>query len=85
MFLLPFVEQGNLFDQFEAATNSWDHTVDFQTVADNNGKPLVSTVIPFYICPSDSSPDGDFNRALTDASIADSFLHWPCRGRTRPE
>ena len=75
MFLLPFVEQGNLFDQFEAATNSWDHTVDFRTVADNNGKPLVSTVIPFYICPSDSSPDGDFNGPLTDASIADSFLH----------
>ena len=75
MFLLPFVEQVNLFDQFESATNGWDHAMNFHTVADADGVPLVSTVIPFYLCPSDVSPDGDFNMPLTAEPIADTFLH----------
>ena len=76
MFLLPFVEQGNLFDQFESATNGWDHTINFRTVRGPDGQPLVSTVIPFYICPSDLSPDGDFNMPWTHTDLSsDGFLH----------
>ena len=70
MFLLPFVEQGALFDLFESETNGWDHTVNFRTVTGPDGVPLVSSVISFYICPSDSSPDGDFNRPWTHTDLS---------------
>ena len=72
MFLLPFVEQVNLFELFESETNGWDHTEDFRTVVGPDGTPLVSTVISFYICPSDASPDGDFNRPWTHTDLSDN-------------
>ena len=41
---------------------------------DPNGMPLVSNVIPSFICPSDESPDGDFNRSWTYASVESEGL-----------
>ena len=74
MFILPFVEQQNLFDQFKAATNNWD--LEAITVNGPNGQPLVSTVIPGFICPSDSSPDGDFNEPWSSPTIVgNGFMH----------
>lgn len=70
VFILPFIEQQNLFDQFRVATNDWDlHVVD---VLDANGVPLVSNVIPGFICPSDSSPNGDFNASWTHEDVLDA-------------
>ena len=73
LFVLPFVEQQNLFDQFRERTNNWD--VSAVDVLDANGLPLVSNVIPAFICPSDSSPDGDFNRSWTHTDIESAGLH----------
>ena len=66
VFVLPFIEQNNLHDQLREATNNWDLPVDSALNAD--GQLIVSAVIPAFICPSDASPDGQFNRAWTDAS-----------------
>ena len=66
-FILPFVEQQNLFELFRAQTNNWD--LDVSDVFDANDQPVVSNIVPSFICPSDSSPDGDFNRSLTHQAI----------------
>ena len=74
LFVLPFIEQPNLFDQFKAATNNWD--LDALTAVDANSQPLVSNVVPSFICPSDVSPDGDFNGAWSHPNVVDAgFLH----------
>ena len=65
-FILPFIEQNNLHAQLKAATNNFDLPVD--SALDANGQLIVSAVIPAFICPSDSSPDGEFNQGWTDAS-----------------
>ena len=36
---------------------------------------MASNVIPAFICPSDSSPDGDFNSSLTHMSAPDGQLY----------
>ena len=63
VFLLPFLEQNNLADAFERSTSNWETDWFFAVCADQT--PCASEVIPFMICPSDSSPDGDFNSAYT--------------------
>ena len=65
LFVLPFIEQNNLYDQLQTATNNWDDPVD--SALDANGQLIVSTVISSFICPSDAGPDGDFNEGWTDA------------------
>ena len=50
-YILPFMEQQNLFDAFPENT-SWG-----EDLLDANGNPLSATIIPSYICPSDSGPD----------------------------
>ncbi|NIO39735.1 MAG: DUF1559 domain-containing protein, partial [Burkholderiales bacterium] len=45
--VLPYIEQGNLYEQFDLSIPIDDELVE----------PLRTTVIPTYICPSDVSPD----------------------------
>ena len=71
-FILPFIEQNSLFDQFKVATNNWSD--DAMESLDPNGMPVVSNIIPSFICPSDASPDGDFNRSWTYASVESAGL-----------
>lgn len=73
VYILPFVEQNNLHNQLQSATNNWED--DFRTLVGADGQLLVSSVIPFYICPSDSSPAGDFNMYYTHEDVVDTGLH----------
>ena len=61
-FILPFIEQDNLHDVFRSATTNWTTNWWLATIA---GEPVPSQVVPAYICPSDASPDGDFNGFLS--------------------
>ena len=63
VFLLPFIEQTNLHDGFKTATSGW--TTDYAVAAFPDGTLYASSVVPFLICPSDASPDGDFNPDYT--------------------
>ena len=73
MYILPYVEQNNLYNQFQSVTNQWDS--DFRTPTGATGELLVSTVIPFFICPSDVGPEGDFNRYYTHEDVVDTGQH----------
>ncbi len=73
VYLFPFIEQNNLHLQFISGTNNWED--DFRTQIGSNGELLASTVIPFYTCPSDVSPDGDFNMYYTHEDVVDIGLH----------
>ena len=73
MYLLPFMEQNNLYNQFQSATGNWED--DYRTLVGSNGELLASTVIPFYICPSDAGPDGDFNMYYTHEDVVDTGLN----------
>jgi len=54
-FLLPYLEQGDLFQQ-----------IDFsQPVQDS---PAIMTLVPLFLCPADMTPSGPFT--ITDASLA---------------
>ena len=83
MILLPFLEQTNLHTEFVQQTGNWE--TSWKQLVDGNGELLVSKIIPAYICPSDASPDGDFNRFYTQVDAADIGLHSkanyvPCMG-----
>ncbi len=74
LFILPFVEQQNLHDEFKSATGRWEN--DALNALDANGRALVSNVIPGFICPSDASPNGDFNLGWSHSDIvAAGFSH----------
>ena len=64
-FLMPFIEQQNLYDQFTLPNNTDGFDKNWFNSVGPDGTPLVSTIIPAYICPSDASPDGEFNRFWT--------------------
>jgi len=74
-FLLPFIEQNNLHSQFAVETNNWDD--NWFDAMDTNGEALCSKVIPSFICPSDASPEGEFNRywTHTDTNAINGALH----------
>ena len=73
IYMLPFLEQNNLDSICKTATESWD--LDVMDALDINGVPVVSNVIPSFACPSDSSPDGEFNRAWSHKDIVDIRPH----------
>ena len=73
VFILPFLEQNSLADVFEAATSNGED--EWWLVTDVSGKLVASNVIPSFICPSDSSPDGDFNSALTHTGAPEGQLY----------
>jgi len=70
LYILPFVEQPALHGEFKAATDNWD---DFwaETIGSDGGY-LGAKVIPFFICPSDVSPDGNFNLIRTPQVVIDA-------------
>lgn len=70
VFIFPFMEQNNLEQEFSSATAGWDG--DWRQVVGTDGQLLVSTVIPPFICPSDSSPDGEFNKYWTHPNSVDT-------------
>ena len=70
MFILPYIEQENLYDQIKTATGNW--TDSWTTQTDANGQLLVSTKVSAFICPSDKSPDEDFNKFWTPESIVNA-------------
>ena len=73
MFILPFIEQNNLSNQFATATGNWQD--DWSQQVDGNGQLLVSNVIPAFICTSDSSPEGNFIKFWTHNNVVDIGLH----------
>lgn len=79
VFLLPFLEQNNLFDALQNATGNWDWSTPGNrwyeaqyTGSSGPGTYCASEVVPFFICPSDASPDGDFNPVFTPTAIRDT-------------
>jgi len=73
VFILPFAEQNNLYNQFESLTNDWQD--DWREATTSNGELLVSSVLPMYMCPSDNSPEGNFNQYYTHEDVVATGLH----------
>jgi prepilin-type N-terminal cleavage/methylation domain-containing protein len=67
MTILPFMEANNLFDSMETETGRWNQNWWLQMGAD--GQALASNILAPFICPSDNSPDGDFNKNWTHNDI----------------
>lgn len=63
VFILPFIEQNNLEESFRVGTDRWQD--DWTLAVNANGERVATAIIPFFICPSDDSPDGDGNRCYT--------------------
>ena len=62
MLLLPYIEQSNLFQQFD-----YSKVTDDQTVPGSNPPRLIcATIVPTYVCPSDISPGLYNGRALAN-------------------
>jgi len=72
-FILPFLEQNALAEQYQTATANGD--VEWYLVEGPSGDLVASEVIPAFICPSDESPDGDFNSSLTHEDAPDGQLY----------
>ena len=68
VFLLPFLEQPNLFDDFQQATSDWS-TPWFGATC-STGDRCAETVIPGFLCPSDASPEENFNSTYTPSFFA---------------
>ena len=72
-FILPFLEQNALAEQFDTATANG--SIDWYLVTAPSGDLVASAVIPAFICPSDASPDGDFNLSLTHENAPDGQVY----------
>jgi prepilin-type N-terminal cleavage/methylation domain-containing protein/prepilin-type processing-associated H-X9-DG protein len=62
-FLLPYIEQTTIHDQ-----------IDFSQPLPSS--PVIQTVLPLYLCPSDGVPPRPF--AVTDATFTTIMLAAPC-------
>ena len=71
--ILPFLEQNALYQQYQTATNSGD--IRWELVVDPDGQLVASKVIPAFLCPSDASPEGDFNLSLTHEDAPEGQLY----------
>jgi prepilin-type N-terminal cleavage/methylation domain-containing protein len=60
MFLLPYIEEQSLFDAFNFKTPDPVTGTDCQKFPD--GRPIGSTVVSTFICPSESSREAGNNR-----------------------
>lgn len=70
-FLLPYLEQNNLYNIFRTETNNWDNSWWAASFVDGN--PCASQVVPFFLCPSDAGRDGDSNAAYTHMDATANF------------
>ncbi len=69
-FLLPFLEQGNLYTQMESDTNGFvDDPFNDALVGTNLMSEVPYTAVPVFICSSDNNPNGDFNSYYTNRSV----------------
>lgn len=67
MYILPYMEQNNIYDEFRDGTNRWN--LPWKLVKGSDGKYLGTKVIPAFICPSDAKGDGDYNSIRTHKTI----------------
>ena len=76
-FILPFLEQSALGEVFrrEADIVEPNNRFEWFLKEDGSGQLLASEIIPAFICPSDASPDGDFNSSLTHMGAPDGQLY----------
>ncbi len=78
--ILPFVEQANLYSQFDLSLNNGDDNEDFQMSADHPNAIAAATEVPLFLCPSDA-PSGDNTSWLGSANPASSNyagnIGWP--------
>lgn len=72
VYLMPFFEQENLRQQMQAASQDWD--TPYGDLQDDNGKLIVSNVLPGFLCPSDVAPDNDFNSPYSDPTAVSDNL-----------
>jgi hypothetical protein len=64
LHILPYVEQGNLFNQFSALGNLTTLDPDPPSTYFNAYDALITTPVPLYMCPSDSTnPSGQQNHS----------------------
>jgi len=67
IFILPFMEQNNLANNFRSATGAWQTNWELarNVVDGEEGSFIAEAVIPGFICPSDAGSDGDLNSCYT--------------------
>lgn len=72
VFLLPFLEQQNVYDQFESDTEGFfEDCFNSPYNGPNNLRSLVPyTPMPAFMCSSDGSPEGDGNGYYTHKGVA---------------
>jgi prepilin-type N-terminal cleavage/methylation domain-containing protein len=71
--ILPYIDQGPLYNQFNFNINGPNAGQNVETQTDASGKLLRGYVIPAFMCPSDSSggdPNGDSNWAEVNYAIS---------------
>ncbi len=75
VYLLPFIEQQNLYNELQQASGNWD--TSFGASLDSDGALIVSKTVPLFICGSDTGGDGRFNQPYTapGATSAGLGLH----------
>jgi hypothetical protein len=74
LIILPYMEQNNLHDLYKVETRRWARQWWLQ-YNPATGEDLASTIIPAYICPSDASKDGDYNKSWTHQDIIAAGLN----------
>lgn len=75
-FILSFLEQNALFDEYNTATTATSiGDTRWELGVDSSGRLVASNVLQSFICPSDASPDGDFNLSLTHEDAVDGQLY----------
>jgi prepilin-type N-terminal cleavage/methylation domain-containing protein len=91
--ILPYIEQGNLYNQFTATFGS----VSVASAAAASNPPanptagtaiaaLVENVVPVYQCPSDSSPplNGNFSNYARNNYVANRYVLGPNNNNQSP-
>lgn len=64
VYLLPFVEQNQIFEELNQASNNWNTA--YGAATDDSGELIAGKVLPVFICSSDAAPDQDFNEPYSD-------------------
>ncbi|MBV8898744.1 MAG: DUF1559 domain-containing protein, partial [Verrucomicrobia bacterium] len=69
VWILPYIEQGNLYNQLNPTVNTFDSVM-------TNNLALLQTPISVYVCPSDNNPAGPLNdnRKFTNTTVPASTV-----------